>query len=138
VRRALALLSLLFAVTPGCTARIDPTPATTVVGTAPAGQVVVDWTIRSQTDPGDCRLSSASSISIHVVTLGGRDAGTYAQACDAFSTSIALDPGDYEGTARLIDGAGQPRTTTVVIAPFSLWGNDVFQVPIDFPAPSFF
>jgi hypothetical protein len=124
----------------GCTATVTPTPAPTgvVVPTESTGTLVVDWTIKAGTDPGDCQLAGAVSIRIHVVTTDVVDAGTYEQACGAFSTSITLAPGTYEASALLIDGAGQGRTTQVPIQAFTIVGADVLHIPIDFPADSFF
>jgi hypothetical protein len=64
--------------------------------------------------------------------------GTFAQDCGAFATSITLDPGDYTATAVLLDSASQPRTTAVNVRPFSILGRDQLNIPIDFPANSFF
>lgn len=46
--------------------------------------------------------------------------------------------GTYTAGARLIDVAGTPRTTAADINPFTIFGNDNFVAPIDFPANSFF
>jgi hypothetical protein len=131
-------LALLAVAVPACTARVDAQPVPVIIGTEPTGQLVVDWSIELRKDPADCQLSGATSISIHLFTLSGLDAGTFVQACTVFATSIVLNPGQYQGSAMLIDLAGNPRTTSVVINPFTIIGNDVFTVPIDFPASSFF
>jgi hypothetical protein len=135
---ALLAMSLVAVAAPACRGRFEAEPVPVIIGTQPTGQLVVDWTIQLRKDPADCQLSGATSISIHVVTLSGFDAGTFVQACTVFSTSIILNPGQYQASAMLIDVAGAPRTTTVVINPFTIVGNDVFTVPIDFPASSFF
>jgi hypothetical protein len=59
------------------------------------------------------------------------------QACEAFSTSIVLQPGTYAASAELTAG-GVARTTSVQIQPFTLFGNDELHIPIDFPANSLF
>ena len=116
----------------------DPAPVAVVVPTAPAATVVIDWTIQGRVVPGDCFAFGVDSIQINVVTAAGFDAGTYAQVCTAFATSIVLAPGTYTATAQLLDPAGIARSTAVEIAPFTLFGNDQFIIPIDFPADSFF
>jgi hypothetical protein len=121
----------------GCIVTTDP-PSTVIVGTQPAGTLVVDWTIELRTDPADCALAGAVSIRISVVEGSGFDAGTYEQACTAFVTSIVLAPGSYAASAQLVDVAGVPRTTAVTLAPFTIFGNDELRAPIDFPASSFF
>ena len=108
------------------------------VPTEAAGTLVVAWTLAGRTDPGECAVSGAEWIDIHIVTIDLIDAGTYEQACAAFSTSITLAPGTYQASALLVDRIGQPLTTSVPIAPFTLVGADVLQIPIDFPADSFF
>jgi hypothetical protein len=128
----------LAALAPACTATVTTEPVPTVIPTESTGTLVVEWTIRAGTDPGDCALAGAASIQIHIITTDIVDAGTYAQACGAFSTSITLAPGSYEASALLVDGAGQARTTSVPIQPFTIVGADVLTIPIDFPADSFF
>lgn len=119
-----------------CTATVQPGIA--IDQTVPAGTLIVDWSIRLTKDPADCAVSGAAAIQIHIVSLSGFDAGTFQQSCEAFSTSIVLDPDDYTGTAQLIDGAGNPRTTAVSLQPFSIFGGDQLETPVDFPADSFF
>jgi len=115
----------------------DPSPAAVFV-TQTTGTLIVDWTIQGRADLADCRLANAEAVQIHVVGSNGADAGTYEQSCAAFETSIVLEPGTYSATALLVDVARVPRSTTVTIIPFSLFGNDVIRTPIDFPATSFF
>ncbi len=64
--------------------------------------------------------------------------GDFTQVCETFATSITLDSGNYSADALLEDSAGSPRTTTVQIAPFAIFGGDQVTIPIDFPASSFF
>ena len=75
---------------------------------------------------------------IEVTTSGGASAGTFAQACGAFATTITLLPGFYSATAELVDANGNPRTTSVPIAQFTIDSGIDFVAPIDFPASSFF
>jgi hypothetical protein len=131
-------LPLLGASVSGCTVTAEPAPAAVIVPTQPSSTLVVDWTIELRTNPADCSLSGAATIQIQVITTSGLDAGTYEQACSAFSTSITLAPGSYSASALLVDAVGQARTTSVIIQPFTLLGNDVLHTPVDFPAASFF
>jgi hypothetical protein len=127
-----------FALLPACVTAVEPVPTVVIVPTESTGTLVVDWTIRSGIDPADCTLTGAAAIRIHIVTIDLVDAGTYEQACGAFATSIRLIPGTYEASALLVDAAGRDRTTSVAITPFTLFGGDVLNIPIDFPADSFF
>lgn len=141
ISKTIALASVVLACTAACTVTTDPGPVQTYNPTVPSttqGNLRVDWTIDGSTDPNRCNQSGVSGIEISVTTAGGANAGSYQQQCQTFATSIALDPGDYSAFAVLIDGAGQPRTTAVPIAPFTIRGNDELRIPIDFPASSFF
>lgn len=133
---ALALVALLPVA--ACTTTVQPVPVAVIVPTESTGTLVVEWTIRAGTDPGDCSLSGAAAIRIHIVTIDVLDAGTYEQACGAFATSITLAPGTYEASALLVDAGGGPRTTSVPIQAFTILGADVLTIPIDFPGDSFF
>jgi hypothetical protein len=123
-----------------CTADVTTTPnqGPPPVGPAPDGTLVLDWTIDGNTDPNSCFESSSSAIAIDVMDTGGAPAGSFEQSCTTFSTSITLAPGDYTANATLIDANGNPRTTTVPINPFTIRGADQLNIPIDFPASSFF
>jgi hypothetical protein len=77
-------------------------------------------------------------IEILVSTGAGTVPAVYQQDCRAFATSIALFPGSYTASAQLLDGASQPRTTSVALQPFTLSSNEELRVPVDFPSSSFF
>jgi hypothetical protein len=116
----------------------DPVPEAVVVPTVPAeGTVVVDWTISGVTDPAQCRQGGAEVIILNVYFEDGALAGTFEQRCDVFATSIRLAAGRYTASALLVDVNRQPRTTTVLIDAFDIFGNDQLSIPIDFPADSF-
>lgn len=102
------------------------------------GTLTVDWTINGVKDPSQCVQSQSVVIQITVTTTGGAFAGTFQQRCEVFATSITLAQGSYVAQAELLDPAGQPRTTSVSIAPFTIFANDELIIPVDFPAPSFF
>jgi hypothetical protein len=122
-----------------CTATVSPTPEPVpVVVTNATGSLTVDWSISGTKDPNQCIATSSAAIEITVTDLNGAPIGTFQQSCTAFATSITLNPGSYAADARLIDAAGTPRTTVVNINAFTLFGNDDFNAPIDFPASSFF
>jgi hypothetical protein len=110
---------------------------TTVAPTTPPSALVVRWAIGEATDPNACIATASASISITITDPNGLDVGTFEQDCTAFSTSITLGAGDYQGIAALLDADGQPRTTAVGIAPFTLLGNDTLVITLDFPTSSF-
>jgi hypothetical protein len=104
----------------------------------PDGSLVVDWSIDGLKDPNACFQSGAAAIEIQILDSFGGSPGTFQQACEAFATSIALPPGSYAANALLLDASGAPRTTTIAINPFTLESNTELDIPIDFPASSFF
>lgn len=118
----------------GCGSDDGPPP----VVVAPSGTLVVDWTLAGAKIPADCSRFGATEIRISIVTEDGLDAGTYAQACETFATSITLAADRYTANALLVDAAGNARTTVLAIQPFSIFGDDQLSVPIDFPENSFY
>lgn len=101
-----------------------------------SGTLVVDWTIHGTKDPALCSLGAADSIDI-VVDRGDRQF-EYTQDCRAFATSLDLAPAHYSGLAVLLDASGADRTTEVDLGAFTIYGDDVLTIPIDFPASSFY
>jgi hypothetical protein len=101
-----------------------------------SGTLVVDWTIHGSKDPALCSVSDTDSIDI-VIDRGDR-VFEFTQDCRAFATSIDLAPDYYSGLAVLLDPTGADRTTEVDLGAFTIYGNDVLTIPIDFPASSFY
>ncbi len=106
-------------------------------GPPPNGILVVDWTVDGTTDPSRCDQADAASAQVTVSDLNGDTIGTFEQSCSAFAESISLQDGDYTASAVLVDANGKPRTTTVPINRFSIFGGDELDIPVDFPADSF-
>jgi hypothetical protein len=126
------VLGALLALAPGCVIAAEPTR---YVGD---GELVVDWTIDGDKNPDECRQSDVASISIIVETWRGSFFGEYEQDCEAFATTIFLPPGEYVASAVLLDSYGHERTTYVDMDPFTIFGDDVLQIPIDFPSRAFY
>jgi hypothetical protein len=133
---------LRFAVAPfalfalgGCTASasVGP-PAGPVVAT---GSAIMDWTIEGGKDPAACQAAGAASF--HVALIGSAGAaGDFVQSCTAFATTVdGLAPDTYTGHADLLDANGNPRTTSVTLAPFDVVGTTTVTVALDFPLASF-
>ena len=124
----------------GCSMDTGPVPPPVViVATEPTGTLVVSWTIELHADSAACTQAAVSTIRIHLATAGGADAGTYEDACKAFSTSIRLAPDTYLGSAVLLGGGGQgtTRTSLVELQSFTILGGDVITIPIDFSVTTF-
>ncbi|HVR19188.1 MAG TPA: hypothetical protein VMS65_05825 [Polyangiaceae bacterium] len=104
----------------------------------PTGVLVVDWSISGLQDPAACRQSDAEVVSIAVETADGVSLGEFEDACEAFDTSIELEPGDYFADAVLLDSTGAARTTPVGLGLVRIFGDDELVVPVDFPSDSFY
>jgi hypothetical protein len=101
--------------------------------------LVLDWTIDGSKDPGECTATGAATLNVALYNSVGGFSGQWAQACSAFATTITgLVPDTYTGSANLLDAAGNPRTTSVSLAPFAVVAGIAATVPIDFPINSFF
>lgn len=105
---------------------------------ATTGTLIVEWTIDDATNPAECRQSSVASVDIAVDTARGHAVGDFEEDCEAFTTSIELDPGSYSAEAVLVDPRGEDRTTPIQIPTFTIVGNDELHIPVDFPSDSFF
>ena len=116
----------------GCTVAADD-GRTAVVG----GTLRVDWTIDGFSDPGECQLSSASSMDVIVTASDGSSAGEFKESCSAMATRIDLPPGRYSANAVLLDSSGAERTTEIAITPFVISSDTETSIPIDFPSDSF-
>lgn len=113
--------------------------STVVVPTEPLSTLTLRWSVAGSFDPNACVLAFADRIDISIVEPGtGGELAAYQQSCETFATSITLSPGTYAALARLVDTAGQARTTDVVVPTFTVFGNDELIQDIDFPAESFF
>jgi hypothetical protein len=136
IRAVFPIVSLvaLGAVASACTTTVSAEP----IPVATSGALVVDWSINGTKDPNACFQSASATLEVQIFTDFGAAAGTFEQACTAFATTISLSPGRYTANALLLDGVGNPRTTAVPINPFTIVGNDQLDIPIDFPASSFF
>ncbi|WP_394837923.1 hypothetical protein LVJ94_13510 [Pendulispora rubella] len=100
------------------------------------GSVTLRWTINGAADPAQCQLSASARIFITV--LAGPSPLDYRQDCTALGTAIELPPGTYSGDVHLEDAAGQPRTTDIRLVPFDIVEGSTLNIPIDFPADSFY
>lgn len=103
-----------------------------------AGALVLDWTIDGYTDADECDQGDATWLELSIYTSSGAHVADYSDVCDAFQTSVELEPGSYYAEAHLEDADGNPRTTSVVVDDFRIVGSDELTVPIDFPASSFY
>jgi hypothetical protein len=99
--------------------------------------LVVDWTIEGTKDPALCRVTDSDTVDIVITRASGSVFGEYSQPCEAFGASIDLPRGDYDADVVVLDPSGADRTTDIRTS-FRIYGHDEFDMPIDFPADSFF
>jgi hypothetical protein len=138
MHRSLLSLTLLLSALPGCIFVADDEPEPVAARSEFTGTLLVDWTINGTTDPDECDQGAATWLTLSIFTSSGQHVGDFTDACDAFSTSVELDPGSYYADALLEDVDGAPRTTAVAIDDFSILGNDTLSIPIEFSASSFY
>jgi uncharacterized protein (DUF2141 family) len=128
---ALTLLSL--ALISACT--VTTAADGTTQGT---GNLVVNWTIASSADPGQCSLHGAQTIAIQVFNSGGLQAGSTTASCSSLSAGInALPIGTYSIQARLLDLNGGALAS--LSAPVAVTIDDLATTTqaVDFSAASF-
>jgi hypothetical protein len=101
------------------------------------GRLTLRWSIDGTMGPDQCRQLGATSIRISIFN-DGTLVSDYVQDCDAFATTIDLNPDNYTGSVHLEDSSTQPRTTNVELFPFRIIGGTNLDVPVDFPANSFY
>lgn len=101
------------------------------------GTLRLRWSISGRMDPDECIKALATTTEVSVVDPSGREVGAWQQPCGYFTMDVLLNPGNYSGSALLLDSAGRPRTTSVFIDPFLIHGADVIDIQVDFPASSF-
>jgi hypothetical protein len=143
-RIAAACFTLASVVTTGCIVETSGDP-----GTVPpppplpppvpaAGSLTLRWTVNQTTDPNSCVLGNASTLDVVLATSSGQFAGEYQASCGAFATTIpSLTPGNYTGTAQMLDAGGRARTTVINISAFTILENSTLVVDLSFPANSF-
>jgi hypothetical protein len=134
-RAVLATTIVASAALLACTVQTSaPAPAPAPIAD---GTLALDWTLNGVADPNQC--SQAVSASLVVDVFDGAGAYAHREApCDAFVTDISLPPTAYTAKAKLVDGAGNPRTTTIDVNPFTIVEGATLRIPVEFPASSFF
>ena len=100
------------------------------------GTLVIEWTVHGVRDPDRCVLGNADTIDL---TVSRADRSfELKQSCSQFATSLDLDAARYSGGAVLVTPTGANRTTQVALGVFTVYGNDVVTIPVDFPASAFY
>lgn len=134
--RAIALAAVCAALPGlGCTATATAEPAPQIITT---GRLTLAWTINGSIDPNLCYQSQVANINIRIFYADGTFDREYVAECTAFATTIDLPDGQYSGTAELIDGSNNPRTSAVNIDLFAIVGGTNLNIQVDFPSSSFF
>lgn len=136
--RALLLTLSLSLGLPSCLITTESDEPPPVVVYESSGVVVIDWSIDGAKNPDECDQSDADALLVSIWTESGAHVGDFEQYCQVFEASIELEPGTYEAEAVLLAPDGIERTTPIEIPPFDIYGNDMLEVPIDFPASSFY
>ncbi len=103
-----------------------------------SGSMVVDWTISNSTTPSLCTATGSAYLEVTIDAPASVGGGVFQQACATFATSVDLDPGTYNARARLVDGSGNARTTSVELGPIRIQDGYSTPVSIDFPPNAFY
>jgi hypothetical protein len=114
----------------------DPPPPAVVYESSGTG--VFHWSIGGAKNPDDCDQTDAEALLVSIWTEAGAHIGDFEQYCQVFEASIELDPGTYQAEAVLLAPDGIERTTPVQIPSFDILGNDMLEVPLEFPASAFY
>lgn len=115
-----------------------PAPLPPPPGPLGPGTLTLRWNVTETTDPNSCVIGNTPTFDVILTTSSGQFAGEFQASCASFATSVSsLVPGDYTGSAVLLDPQGRPRTTTVYIQTFTIIENTNLVVDLDFPASSF-
>lgn len=138
--RALRTVAALVALAglQGCFFDVDDSHSHSAAVTPYTGSLVLDWTIERAQDSLDCDDNDASEISIQIDTVFGDPVADVIEDCAAFQAVIDLDPGDYTGTAVLLDPDGLERTTAVDLGDIPIDEGRDTPIEINFPFRSFF
>jgi hypothetical protein len=122
----------------GTDATPAPVPLPPPTGGPVPGSLTLRWSVDEVTDPNVCLMGNAATFDVILRTTAGQFVGEFQASCTSFGTTISsLVPGDYTGSAMLLDSSGQPRTTSVYIQTFTIFDNSNLVVDLDFPANSF-
>jgi len=106
------------------------------------GSIAVDWTIAGSKDPNQCATYGAATAYVHlddVTDARPYSVADYSAPCTQLSALLQnLDTFPvYRVSVWMVDSAGQPITTTVVVDRVNVSSGLSTAVPVDFPDSSF-
>lgn len=130
--RPLAIAAALLCLLPGCII-VDAGDAR-----SNTSRLIVEWSIDGVRDPDQCDQGNVDAVHVDLLDRSGVVLAAYEQNCTAFATAIELHPGEYAADIVMLDPAGFERTTPVRVRPFTLYDADQLEIPVDFPASSFY
>ncbi len=111
--------------------------AVVVVGSS-RGAVTIRWSIDGTFDPSACDAFTVADARIDIYDAAGAPVSTSFTDCRSFGARIELTPGVYSARIQMVDGAHQPRSTSLPIDAFRVSGRTNLHVDSDFPRDSFF
>lgn len=111
-----------------------------VVYTTPAGpgSVTIRWSIDGSFDPRACDAFFVANARIDLYDANGAPITTSFVDCRAFTATFDLAPGYYSARIEMVDGASNPRSTSLPLEPFTIVSGTNLNVDTDFPRDSFF
>jgi hypothetical protein len=102
------------------------------------GTLQQNWTIAQTTNAATCGVHGATQARLIVFDPGLVIHATQFAPCDAFQTSLSLNPDTYTSTLTFVDGNNVPVSETRSIAAFTINSNETTTLSADFPIASFF
>jgi hypothetical protein len=111
---------------------------TVVVVPAGPGSVTFRWSIDGSFDPRACDAFFAQNARFDLYDINGSPITTSFVDCRAFTATFDLNPGQYSARIEMVDSAGNPRTTSLPIQPFTVTSGTNLNIDTDFPRDSFF
>ncbi|HVH46514.1 MAG TPA: hypothetical protein VM925_29430 [Labilithrix sp.] len=99
------------------------------------GKLEQSWTIEGTKDVTKCEQYKAGLMRTVVLDSKGAVHATELAPCKEFRKTLDLKTDTYSANATFVDGAGNPVSKTLPIAPFTILEDKTVQVSVDFKAP---
>lgn len=112
----------------------------TTITTVPqqTGTVTFRWSVDSSFQPAACDAFAVAKTRVDLYNANGTPISTTFVDCRSFTATFELIAGRYSARLQMVDGANQPRSTSLAIAPFTVAIGTNLGIDSDFPRDSFY
>ena len=100
-----------------------------------SGWLSIDWSLDDSLDPDACDHYDAYETEL-ILYEDGHEIEHFSPRCEEFELSIDLHDGEYSLDATLIDGHGDPVTTTLSLDDIDVYEGHETRISLDFPLDS--